>query len=68
MTALWIVLAVIVAVVWVLTVSDIIKRDLNGGQTATWLIIVLVVPLLGSLFYWAMHRSAGPPDAMQPEP
>jgi hypothetical protein len=67
MTALWIVLAVVVAVVWVLTVSDIIKRDLNGGQTATWLIIVLVVPLLGSLFYWAMHRST-PPDTMQPEP
>ena len=67
MTILWIVLAVVVAVVWVLTVSDIIKRDLNGGQTATWLIIVLVVPLLGSLFYWVMHRST-PPDTMQPEP
>jgi hypothetical protein len=68
MTVLWVVLAVIVAVVWVITVSDIIKRDLNGGQTATWLIIVIVVPIVGSLFYWAMRRSSPPSDTIQPGP
>ena len=68
MTVLWVVLAAIVAVVWVITVSDIIKRDLNGGQTATWLIIVIVVPIVGSLFYWAMRRSSPPSDTIQPEP
>jgi len=68
MSLLWVVLAAIVAVVWVITVSDIIKRDLNGGQTATWLIIVIVVPIVGSLLYWALRRSSPPSDTFQPEP
>jgi cytochrome bd-type quinol oxidase subunit 2 len=68
MTLLWIVLVVVVAILWVITVSDIIRRDLNGGQTATWLIIVLIVPVVGALLYWAMRRSSYDSDTAQPEP
>ena len=50
------VIGVILVVVWVLTIADMIKRHLGGGKLAAWLIIVLLLPFLGSLLYWALRK------------
>ena len=55
MTVLWGVLIVVVAVVWLVTVSDLVRRHLGTKRTVAWLLIVLIVPLIGSALYWALR-------------
>jgi hypothetical protein len=50
------VLALAVIVVWALTVSDIIRRHLGRGPTAAWLLIVVLLPFLGSVIYWMRRQ------------
>ena len=52
--------AAIVLIVWVASVADIIKRDMDAMHTAGWILVVVLLPVLGSLLYWAMRR---PTDA-----
>ena len=47
---------VVLVVVWVITVSDIVRRHLGRGPTSAWLLIVILLPFLGSLLYWALRR------------
>ena len=42
--------------IWVITISDIIKARLGRGPTAGWLVIVLLLPFLGSVLYWALRK------------
>jgi len=46
----------IVLVIWVITLADIFRRRLGAGPTAAWAIIVLLLPFLGALFYWARRE------------
>jgi hypothetical protein len=47
---------VVLLVVWAITVSDIVRRHLGRGPTAAWLLIVILLPFLGSLLYWALRK------------
>ena len=47
---------VVLVVVWVITVSDIVRRHLGRGPTSAWLLIVILLPFLGSLLYWALRK------------
>ena len=64
MTVLWGVLVVVVAVVWLVTVSDLVRRHLETKRTVAWLLIVLIFPLLGAGLYWVLRgpetEAAGP--------
>lgn len=55
MTVLWGVMVVVVAVVWLVTVSDLVRRHLSTKRTVAWLLIVLIVPLLGAGLYWVLR-------------
>jgi hypothetical protein len=57
MSLLWGVVIVVVAVVWLVTVSDLIRRHLGTKRTVAWLLIVLIVPLLGAALYWTLRGS-----------
>lgn len=50
------VIAVLLALVWIITVADIVKRHLGRGPTAAWLCIVLLLPFLGALLYWSLRK------------
>jgi Phospholipase_D-nuclease N-terminal len=52
---LWIV-SVVVVIVWVISIADIIRRRMDAAHTAGWLLIVVLLPILGSLVYWALRR------------
>jgi undecaprenyl pyrophosphate phosphatase UppP len=56
MTVVWILIGVIVVIVWVVTIVDILRHHLGTMQTVAWLLIVLILPLIGSLLYWALRR------------
>jgi hypothetical protein len=64
MTVLWGVMAVVVAVVWLVTVSDLVRRDLGTKKTVAWLLIVLIVPLIGAGLYWVL-RGPDEPRALR---
>jgi Phospholipase_D-nuclease N-terminal len=53
---LWWILFAAVAVVWVLSAVDIIRRRYSGWTTAGWLGLIVILPFVGSLIYWAMRK------------
>jgi hypothetical protein len=55
MSVLWGVMAVVVAVVWLVTVSDLVRRHLGTKKTVAWLVVVLIVPLIGPALYWVLR-------------
>ena len=63
MGVLWGVMAVVVAVVWLVTVADVVRRHLGTKLTVAWLLIVLIIPLLGAALYWVLR---GPEDEPRP--
>jgi len=60
MTLLWIILASLLLVVWVLTAIDIVRRRLSVWKAVAWLVIALIIPFIGAAIYWALRK---PDDA-----
>jgi NADH:ubiquinone oxidoreductase subunit 6 (subunit J) len=56
MSIIWWLLAVAVAIVWVISLVDIFRRRLDTGRTVAWVLLVLILPLVGSLIYWALRK------------
>jgi cell division protein FtsX len=56
MGLLWWMVAVVVAVLVVISVVDLFRRHLSTGATVAWLIIIVVLPMIGSIVYWAMRK------------
>ena len=56
MTFIWIVVACVLAVVWVLSIVDILRRRYPTGTTIGWIALVLVLPFLGSVIYWLARK------------
>ena len=64
MSFIWWMLAVAVAIVWVISLFDIFRRHLGGGRTAAWVLLILILPLVGSLIY-VLQRKPEPGDAQR---
>ena len=62
MSLLWGAIAVVLLIVWVLSIYDIVRRHLGAKRTAAWILIVVILPVVGSILYWAM-RGPEPGDA-----
>jgi undecaprenyl pyrophosphate phosphatase UppP len=56
MTVLWIIVACLLAVVWVLTIADIFRRHYSTWTTVGWIALIVVLPFIGSLIYWAVRK------------
>jgi Phospholipase_D-nuclease N-terminal len=63
MSLVWGTIAFLLIIVWVLSIVDIIRRHLGARRTAAWLLIVLILPFVGSLLYWALRKP--PPDEVK---
>jgi hypothetical protein len=55
-TAVWVFLLVPLLVVWALGLVDIVRRDLSRGKTAAWILIVILLPLIGTLAYFLLRK------------
>ena len=62
-TLIWAAIAVAVAVMWVIGIVDIVRRHLGATKTVAWLLIVLILPVLGTILYWVLRE----PDARELE-
>jgi uncharacterized protein (DUF58 family) len=49
-------LGLILLVIWVLTIVDIVRSHLGAAKTAAWILIVVILPFVGALFYWIMRK------------
>jgi hypothetical protein len=55
-TFVWVFILVPLIVVWVLGIVDILRRPLSRQKKAGWIIVVLVLPLVGTLLYFALRK------------
>jgi hypothetical protein len=55
-TAVWVFILVPIIVVWVLGIADIIRRPLSGAATAGWLLLVIVLPIIGTVIYFLTRK------------
>ena len=57
----WLLLAFVV-VIWIATVVDIIRRrhTRTGAKTAAWILLVIILPILGSITYFLVNGVASP--------
>jgi hypothetical protein len=59
-------LGAVAIVAWVVAVVDMVRRraELRRGQLAAWILIVILLPVLGTVLYFAVGRrpARGVPD------
>jgi Phospholipase_D-nuclease N-terminal len=57
-TALWTLLGLAIAVAWIVALVDIVKRrrELTGAAFAAWVIIVVLLPFVGTILYFVVGR------------
>jgi hypothetical protein len=56
MTVLWVIVGGLLVVAWVLSVVDIFRRQYSGWTTVGWLVLIVILPFIGSLIYWRMRQ------------
>ena len=55
-TFLWVFVGIPLLVVWVIGIVDILRRDMPGGMKAGWILVVLLLPFVGTLVYFIMRK------------
>ena len=50
------IIGVVILVIWAITIWDIVRSRLGAGKTAAWLLIVILLPFVGSLLYWILRK------------
>jgi hypothetical protein len=55
---LWL-LGAVAIVAWVVAIVDMIRRrgELKRGQLAAWILIVIILPVLGTILYFVLRRN-----------
>jgi uncharacterized membrane protein len=48
--------AIPIVVVWILGVVDILRRGLPAGQAVLWIVVVIVLPIVGTLVYFGLRK------------
>ena len=58
---IWTLLAILVAVIWVFALIDVVRsrHTMSAGKIATWVILILVLPVVGAMTYFVVHGSGG---------
>jgi hypothetical protein len=56
MSFIWGIIIVLLAMVWIVSVWDIVRRHPGPRSTAAWLLIIILLPFVGSLMYWVLRR------------
>ena len=55
-TATMVFIVIPVAVAWVAGVVDILRRGLPAGQAVLWILLVIVLPIVGTLAYFTLRK------------
>ncbi len=62
MSWFWWLLGVLVLIMWIAAIVDIIRRrhSRTAGKTAAWILIVLILPVLGTILYFLINGTGDP--------
>jgi len=52
----WIIIGVLAAILAVITIVDVVRHHLGGGRTALWILLIVILPFIGSVIYWATRK------------
>jgi len=54
---LWL-LGVVAVIAWIVALVDMIRRrdQLSGGQFAAWILIVIILPVIGTILYFVVGK------------
>jgi hypothetical protein len=55
-TATLVFIGIPLAVAWIIGVFDILRRGLPTGQTVLWILIVIVLPIIGTMAYFSLRK------------
>jgi hypothetical protein len=55
-TATWVFILIPLLVVWVIGIFDIVRSPLARSTKAAWIVIVLILPVIGTVVYFATRR------------
>jgi hypothetical protein len=55
---LWTLLALVAVVAWVVALVDIVRRrdELSRKQLVAWVLLVVILPVVGTVLYFALGR------------
>ena len=56
MSLVWGAIALALLIVWAISIYDIVRRPLGRKRTAAWILIVVILPVVGSIAYWATRK------------
>jgi Phospholipase_D-nuclease N-terminal len=54
--ATWSFIVLPVLIVWALGVADIVRRPLPREQKAGWILVVVLLPIVGTLVYFVLRK------------
>jgi hypothetical protein len=52
----WVFILLPLLVIWAVGLIDIFRRDLPRGTTAAWVLIVVLLPVIGTITYFVMRK------------
>jgi hypothetical protein len=52
----WIIIGVLAAILAVITIVDAVRHHLGAGRTALWILLIVILPFIGSVIYWATRK------------
>ena len=54
--ALWVFILLPLIVVWVIGLVDIVRRDLSPQAKLGWILVVVLLPVVGTLVYFVLRK------------
>ena len=63
MTVFWIIGVTACAVIWAISIVDVFRRHFSAGTTVGWLALIVLLPFIGALIYWAKRKPT--PDEVE---
>ena len=52
----WVFILIPLLVVYAIAIVDIVRRDMPGGTKAAWILLVLILPVIGTITYFVMRK------------
>jgi uncharacterized integral membrane protein len=52
----WVFILLPLLVIWVVGLVDIVRRDLPRGTKAAWAVIVVLLPVVGTIVYFLLRK------------
>jgi uncharacterized membrane protein YhaH (DUF805 family) len=52
----WVFILIPLLIVWALGIADIVRRDMSGSAKAGWILLVVLLPVVGTITYFVLRK------------